>query len=666
MINSTPFDIASKILHLDGKPFDLSDRKYLRPLYNDNVKRQVFRFSRQAEKCCVKSQDILMSDSSYKKIENMVVGDLVTTLNEESLKTEYNKVIGVFDNGEKEVIEIITERSSIIVTKNHPIKTIFDWTLAGDLSVGEYVGSIIINHEDRGLIPLEISDTIDSEFFKKLIDSDIYWDKIVSIKNIGIRPTYNLEIERNNNFVLNNIFTHNSTTLASKMAVMGAMIPGFKSLYVAPTSKQTRVFSSVRLKEFLDSPFIQKNLVDNKCDESVFKKSLKNRSHFFLEYCFLTPDRTRGLSADMVLLDEIQDLQTDFVPVIEESTSHSKYKLFVYAGTPKSMDNTIEYYWEKSDQKELAVKCQHCNFWNIGLGMKNIGKEGLICSRCERSLDNTKNEWIRCVDEAIYSGYHLNALNTPWLTDWKEILVKKELYPTERFYNEVLGLPFDGGTRPITQQEVIACCADRSMTPSTNRFSSPMFCGIDWSVTNDVSLTVLTIGEFAPYPSKYKVHFAKAYDQSMSDPRAQTEDIIRICKEYGVSCIGADWGAGSVQNIRLAEVFGTERVIQFFHTGNQQERIKLNRKRWVYTLNRTFVMADLFLDIIKKKIEFFRWEEFQKPFGQHILNIHTDVRKNNQKETMYYDHRIDRPDDFFHALLFGKLAAEIFYRGGIK
>ena len=84
-----------------------------------------------------------------------------------------------------------------------------------------------------------------------------------------------LVLEKNNNFVVDGVYTHNSTTLAAKMSLYGSIIPAFKTLYVSPTSKQTMVFSSVRLKDLLDSKFIRKHLVDKTCDAAVFKKSLR-------------------------------------------------------------------------------------------------------------------------------------------------------------------------------------------------------------------------------------------------------------------------------------------------------------------------------------------------------------------------------------------------------
>lgn len=43
-----------------------------------------------------------------------------------------------------------------------------------------------------------------------LANSDIYWDRIVEIKAVGKRETYDLQIEKNHNFLANNFVVHNS------------------------------------------------------------------------------------------------------------------------------------------------------------------------------------------------------------------------------------------------------------------------------------------------------------------------------------------------------------------------------------------------------------------------------------------------------------------------
>ena len=59
---------------------------------------------------------------------------------------------------------------------------------------------------------------------------------------------------------------------------------------------------------------------------------------------------------------------------------------------------------------------------------------------------------------------------------------KLEDYPTAKFYNEVLGLPYDSGVKPITEAQLRACCTYGNIMepPDPNKIRGPVFAGIDW------------------------------------------------------------------------------------------------------------------------------------------------------------------------------------------
>ena len=50
----------------------------------------------------------------------------------------------------------------------------------------------------------------DDPNFRTYADSELYWDKIVSIEYVGEKPTYDLEIPGTHNFIANDILVHNS------------------------------------------------------------------------------------------------------------------------------------------------------------------------------------------------------------------------------------------------------------------------------------------------------------------------------------------------------------------------------------------------------------------------------------------------------------------------
>lgn len=458
-----------------------------------------------------------------------------------------------------------------------------------------------------------------------------------------------------------------STTISAKMTLNSACIPYFNTLFVSPSASQTKDFSSDRLDQFIkNSDYIVENLIDQTCKDRIDQKSFLNGSNIYLRYAFHNADRTRGISADQVILDEVQDIRTDNISVIEESASHSErgkkghpYKSFVFAGTPKTTNNSIEFFWRRSTMKEWGIKCTGCNNWTLEPSLKNIGKEYLICEKCGNQIFPQTGRWVTTNPGAAIEGFHICQLAVPWL-DWqKDILFKLNTYPQNRFYNEVLGLSYDSGAKPLTQAHLRQCCnPDRKdwWKHDEGYVPRPLFAGIDWALTAEKSFTILTIGSWLPYPDKFVVLFQKKYDANL-DVNQQLDDIKVMCEMWGVDLIGADWGAGVHNNLKLIESFGSDRVAQYYNSGSQKNRIAWNDKRQMFTISRTTVMTDLFNYIQKGRIEWPCYEICQG-FLTDFLNVDIHYSKDG---VLYYDHSPDSPDDTVHSLMYCMLAGELFY-----
>ena len=305
-----------------------------------------------------------------------------------------------------------------------------------------------------------------------------------------------------------------STLLGNKCLAYCCINADFQVLYVSPTNLQTKTFSQDRLREPVETSEKLKAWTTTKLSDNVFLKKFVNRSQITLRYAYHNADRVRGIPSDMILIDEVQDVITDNIPVIEECASHSPYKIFIYSGTPKSLDNPLEKYWiEQSTQNEWVVPCEHHGvpgdpgtwFWNI-LDESNIGAEGLICSKCKQPINSmhpmaqwaSMNPEVAKKLEEPFEGYRVPQLMVPWLK-WHEILDKQKRLSRALFHNEVLGLSYDAGTRPLTRQDVIDNCQPGFlMTPqqltkvkSSLSSASPVFAGIDWGC-HDEQTRILT------------------------------------------------------------------------------------------------------------------------------------------------------------------------------
>jgi hypothetical protein len=472
-----------------------------------------------------------------------------------------------------------------------------------------------------------------------------------------------------------------STLLGNVSLAYTAINPHFRILYVSPSNQQTKVFSRDRISEPIEtSPYLRVT-TNSRLLKNVFEKKFVNFSQITLRFAFLNADRVRGIPADYIIVDELQDILFENIPVIEECASHSDYRYFTYAGTPKSLDNTLEQYWSRfSTQNEWGVPCRHHGLpkdkgswhWNI-LEEDNIGDDGLICNKCGKPIDPKDPDcrWMSLnasVAENVekpYEGYRIPQLMVPWI-EFSDIKDKQVRYSRAKFHNEVLGRSFDSGTRPLTRHDIRKnCWNELSMAhySEAKPYSSayPIFMGIDWG-TGEGTYTVVCLGGYLPFaPERFTWFYWHRFAGVESEPRKQLETIRRLATEFNVRQIGVDYGGGHWPNDELVRDFGADKIKKYQWVGNVKVKVKYDPRLGIprHLCHRTEVMADMFNAIKRGNIFYFpRWEEFEDPFAMDFLNIFSEY--NDRLRMNVYKHAPGCPDDSFHAMTFGFLSSFYF------
>jgi len=468
-----------------------------------------------------------------------------------------------------------------------------------------------------------------------------------------------------------------STLLGNKLLSYCCITQALNALYVSPTNQQTKVFSQDRLKEPIETSEYLKTWTTTKLSDNVFLKKFINRSQITLRYCYMSADRVRGIPADVICIDEIQDILTDSIPIIEECASHSIFKLFMYSGTPKSLDNPLEWYWaEYSTQNEWAVPChRHAIstpkgmskvYWNI-LGENNVGAESLVCDRCEKPINamDDQSQWVSMNPNVVnlvpkpYEGFRIPQIMVPWV-GWDEILQKQTTYSRPKFHNEVLGLSYDSGTRPLTRQDLIDNCdSGIHLAPAFLRKMrshigghAPVFAGLDWG-TGENTYTVLSLGAYLQ--DRFTIFKLKRFEGRESEPEIMIDLISKEIDYWGIKIVGADYGGGFWPNDALIRKFGWRRIAKYqYSTPNAKVKWEDGLKRFL--VNRTEVMSDIFNAIKRRDVfRFPAWEEFQSPFGSDMLNIFSEYSE--QRRENVYKKSPSVTDDSFHSVLLCFLAS---------
>jgi hypothetical protein len=447
-----------------------------------------------------------------------------------------------------------------------------------------------------------------------------------------------------------------STTTAGRHIAYACKASFESSLYVSPTMTQTSVYSRKKIDNvFETSPLLKANYYTGVRGFSVSEKRLRNNHVMYFRSAYHDADTIRGISSDRTMMDEVQDLDTDAIHVIEECSSHKPLATFMYTGTPKTMTNPIQQMWEKSTQNEWTIKCFCCGTWNR-LSIKNIQMDhpGLWCERCGKRIYTQLGVWASYgKSDEMTKGYRFPQIILPEIyINWKKLFHKMRNYSMATLMNEVFGLSYDNGSKPITQAEVFAAChIDRPMeeTSAMGHKGYEMYAGIDWASGNGNCFTVMYLGYYDHVNDKLKITYCKKYVGREADPEIMLPDMVKILNANSVRYVAADYGFGFGCNGRLALMLGNNVKFHMFFHGPSKNFVAWNPKSKFYSLGKTVVLTEVFELVKRRFIEFPCWNDYQI-HAKDLLN--EDTEYNDRSGLMRYDHLPVNPDDGLHALVF--------------
>lgn len=460
-------------------------------------------------------------------------------------------------------------------------------------------------------------------------------------------------------------------------------IPGFRTLYVSPSQEQTRRFSKSKLGKTLHaSPDLKGLLLSGNWTCNVTHHLYGNGSELFMSYAGDDGDRIRGISCDRILYDEIQDIPYEgVIPIVNECISKSKYKYITYAGTPKTLDNTIELLWQRSTQNEWCIQCHSCNHWNYYVTLKGLGKKGIICMKCGRYVNPARGMWIPHAPKNKLHGFHIPQIILPennpitardkkeydeFLNNWERILLKIETgeYSETVFLNEVIGVSTAGGAKLLSLTELEAMCNPEKHNirdPGTEwnpRKYRTIVAGIDWggNAKEEQSRTVLTIFGLSYIGQMELLHFRIF---PIENPVNTQETILQTLRRFGVNLVVCDAGEGSLANAYLRKDLGHQRVIPVRYV-SQKEMMVWDEvlHQGCYKVNRTGMIDNFALHLKNnggKNVVYPRKEECQALFAD-MLNVFEDVTRSGNK--VWAKHS-KMTDDALHSQVYAFMAMKI-------
>lgn len=443
--------------------------------------------------------------------------------------------------------------------------------------------------------------------------------------------------------------------------------PFFNSIYIAPLSIQTSRFSKLYLQPFSSSPLIRKHYINSKDAANVFMKQFNNGSIIFLSYAQTEQDmdRVRSASCDMSAVDEVQDVAIEALPVLYETLAASDHAFKRHYGTAKTTNNTLELLFNRGSGCEWALKCSHCNKWNIPNTIENClamcaSPTGPICHFCKKPIDVNTGQWVAARPmEKDHLSFHIPRHIISSRLDpkkWKDLQLALANYTPAKISNEVFGLAAGQGGRILSEEECMRCC-DPSKTsfdtcwPQDSRGITSVVMGVDWSTTNSTkSFTVITVLGYNFNGTAYLLYSERLNGVDILDQVARVE---KLFIDFRCQRLHSDRGVGVLQGQLLEKSLGFDRVSMVQYVAAKMPLRYDNVGRY-FAADRTMIIDTSILRIKLGP------SKFNTPCWNLMSGFYADALALFEEETLN-GRRVYRkdemvPDDWAHSVVFAHSA----------
>ena len=465
-----------------------------------------------------------------------------------------------------------------------------------------------------------------------------------------------------------------TTTIGGLSIIQSVVIPYFSSLYICPRFEQTKRFSTDVIGPMLKSSALQTLLSNTVTEDSVLKRRFYNGSTQHYSFAFLSCDRNRGITCDCCRFDEVQDINADFIDIIEQSMTVSKWKFAQYSGTPKTLSGPLEGLWRESSGGEWVTKCEHCNHYNIASAdfdmLKMIGQYGPICAKCGGTISPRTGFWDHRVPSLkhLHFGLHVPKLILPYHFEspdnWNDIWKMKNDGTKQRtFFNEVLGEAFDSDTALVSVldlQKASSSTAENTLQDALKRRSmyDSVAMGIDWGGGGESRTSFTTIAFVGFLGNGTSEVFLMLRLAGETDPAKELEVVMSLYSQLRPELLAHDFGGqGRLRDYMLIERgVSFERIFPASYVWASASTIvtfkrpsEVNGGRFYYSIDKTRSLTLLCLSIKNGFIRFPGYDKW-KDYAQDFLALIESRTETRFRETYLITRRMSQSDDMVHAI----------------
>lgn len=390
-----------------------------------------------------------------------------------------------------------------------------------------------------------------------------------------------------------------------------------------------------------------------------------------------------------IAVHNCQDLNPDFIDVIESTMDASDWAVRRYFGTPKTSDNLLQTLFDDSSAAEWVTPCAGCNRDNIATTahhlMDMIQEKGPSCYKCGKLLDPATGhfEHERPELRVRFAGYHVPQAIMPFHyanpDKWLELYTAKTKMSPVRFLNEKCGESCDVMATLISKPDLVKASVlpwrntdndDKELTKLVKQYPQ-LTLGVDWGGygAEGVSYTAFVLlGHHTD--GKIDVLRMRRLVQTTGNDY-EVKRIIEMASRGHIYRMGHDYnGAGATRETLLIHAgFPLEGIVPLAYTGNNTQAIANYQPpggvvaRGYYRVDKPRAVM-LVAECIKKGLirfpMFDSWnirEGDVQSLADDFLAVAEDhVELDRASSVIVIRKKPGRCDDVLHALVYGALA----------
>lgn len=340
-----------------------------------------------------------------------------------------------------------------------------------------------------------------------------------------------------------------------------------KGVYVTFSDESLRSFSNDKFRGSIlspENPELFEIVKGNRGDKGAVSRVeyLTNSSTSLVTHAG-GMHHVEGKSADIMVLDEIQNLDLDSFEKAQESQSWTQgAKMFM--GVGGYLATTHHKYWLSTNQMEYEFKKET---WRDGL---EFNDEGLVWD--DYLIDLCAGDWnAKAPANWTRHGYWMpqqilpnipltidDAINKYKIAKEYSIEHKRLTYTSSYYSRHVEARFVKGQTKPFTK-EMITKLFDRSLgftrPEDVDHKKGRIYATSDWGGGNSAYTVPMISQCIHPKGPIFKILYITRLDEP--DVERQADQFINLCNAYEADKIGVDAGGGARQSQKAETTFAT-------------------------------------------------------------------------------------------------------------